>query len=73
MGKIERMEVPKADREKLEGLVRDRITPQKVVRRTRIALFAVAGVGAVEGLLKDATRRRGRKPLTPATTQKKQQ
>jgi hypothetical protein len=31
MGKIERIEVSAADRERLETLVRDRNTPQKVV------------------------------------------
>jgi hypothetical protein len=30
MGKIERIEVPAADRDRLERLVRDRNTPQKV-------------------------------------------
>src|SRR5919112_3445079 len=47
MGKIERIEVPSADRERLERLVRDRNTPQKVVWRARIVLLAGDGVGAV--------------------------
>jgi hypothetical protein len=33
MGKIERIAVPAEDRERLEKLVRDRNTPQKVVGR----------------------------------------
>jgi transposase len=90
MGKIERIQVPPVDRERLERLVRDRNTPQKVVWRARIVLSAGEGMGAVaiattvgksvltvrrwrrryakagvEGLLKDATRPPGRKPLTP--------
>jgi hypothetical protein len=69
--------------------VRDRNTPQKVVRRSQLVLLAGEGIGAVEvamrvgksvltarrwrrryavkgvdGLLKDATRPPGRKPLT---------
>ena len=47
MGKIERIEVPAADRERLEGLVRDRNTPQKVVWRARIVLLSGEGIGAV--------------------------
>jgi len=43
MGKIERIEVPASDRARLEGLVRDRNTPQKVVWRARIALLSGAG------------------------------
>jgi transposase len=90
MGKIERIEVPPEDRERLERLARDRNTPQKIVWRSRIVLLAGEGMGAVEvatrvgksvltvprwrrryaaegvdGLLKDATRPPGRKPLTP--------
>jgi len=89
MGKIERIQVPRVDRKRLEQLVKDRNTPQKVVWRARIVLSAGDGVGAVaiaatvgksvltvrrwrrryakagvEGLLKDATRPPGRKPLT---------
>ena len=89
MGKIERIEVPPEDRERLERLVRDRNTPQKIVWRSQIVLLAGEGMGAVEvatrvgksvltvrrwrrryaskgvnGLLKDATRPPGRKPLT---------
>src|SRR5580692_4828032 len=89
MGKIERVEVPPEDRERLERLVRDRNTPQKIVWRSQIVLLAGEGIGAVEvaarvgksvltvrrwrrryaakgvdGLLKDATRPPGRKPLT---------
>ena len=70
-------------------LVKDRNTPQKIVWRSQIVLFAGEGIGAVEvatrvgksvltvrrwrrryaakgvdGLLKDATRPPGRKPLT---------
>ena len=36
------------DRERLERLVRDRNTAQKVVWRARIVLLASSGVGAVE-------------------------
>jgi transposase len=89
MGKIERIQVPPEDRERLEKLVRDRNTPQKIVWRSQIVLLAGEGIGAVEvaarvgksvltvrrwrrryaakgvdGLLKDATRPPGRKPLT---------
>src|SRR5277367_5376771 len=89
MGKIERIQVSPEDRERLERLVRDRNTPQKIVWRSQIVLLAGEGMGAVEvatrvgksvltvrrwrrryaskgvdGLLKDATRPPGRKPLT---------
>ena len=89
MGKIERIQVPPEDRERLERLVKDRNTPQKIVWRSRIVLLAGEGNGAVavarrvgksvltvrrwrrryaakevDGLLKDATRPPGRKPLT---------
>src|SRR6516164_4834099 len=89
MGKIERIQVPPEDRERLEGLVRDRNTPQKIVWRSQIVLLAGEGIGGVEvatrvgksvltvrrwrrryaakgvdGLLKDAARPPGRKPLT---------
>jgi transposase len=89
MGKIERIEVSAADRERLEQLVKDRNTPQKVVWRARIVLLAGGGETAgairravgmaaptirrwrrryathgVDGLLKDATRPPGRKPLS---------
>jgi len=47
MGKIERIQVPTADRERLERLVRDRNTPQKIVWRSRIVLLAGEGIGAV--------------------------
>jgi transposase len=92
MGKIERIKVPEADRQRLERLVRDRNTAQKIVWRSRIVLLAGDGMGAVaiaasvgkslltvrrwrrryaakgvDGLLKDATRPPGRKPLTAQT------
>ncbi len=95
MGKIERIEVPAADRDRLENLVRDRNTPQKVVWRARIVLLTGEGLRAtevaaragtslltvrrwrrryaqagVEGLLKDATRPPGRKPLTAAVIER---
>src|SRR5215213_9954824 len=95
MGKIERIEVPAADRDRLENLVRDRNTPQKVVWRARIVLLTGEGLRAtevaarvgpstltvrrwrrryaqacVEGLLKDATRPPGRKPLSTAVIQR---
>jgi transposase len=92
MRKIERISISGADRERLERLVRDRNTPQKVVWRARIVLLASDGLTAeaiaaavskslltvrrwrrrytakgVDGLLKDATRPPGRKPLTAET------
>src|SRR5215211_4576071 len=95
MGKIERIKVPAADRDRLENLVRDRNTPQKVVWRARIVLLAGEGLRAtevaarvgtstltvrrwrrryakagVQGLLKDATRPPGRKPLSTAVIQR---
>ena len=48
MGKIERIEVPAEDRERLGRLARDRNTPQKVVWRARIVLLADAGKAALE-------------------------
>ena len=48
MGKIERIQVPPEDRERLERLVRDRNTPQKIVWRSQIVLLAGEGIGAVE-------------------------
>jgi len=92
MRKIERILISDADRERLERLVRDRNTPQKLVWRARIVLLASDGLTAeaiaaavgkslltvrrwrrrymakgVDGLLKDATRPPGRKPLTAET------
>src|SRR3981189_2114227 len=89
MGKIERIEVPPEDRERLLKMVGDCHTPPKIVWRAQIVRFAGEGIGAVEvgrrvgksvltvrrwrrryaakgveGLLKDATRPGGRKPLT---------
>jgi transposase len=89
MRKIEEISISAADRERLERLVRDRNTPQKVVWRSRIVLLASDGLTAgaiatavgkslltvrrwrrryiatgVDGLLRDATRPPGRKPLT---------
>ena len=40
MRKMERISISGADRERLERLVRDRNTPQKVVWRARIVLLA---------------------------------
>jgi transposase len=48
MGKIERIRLAPGDGERLERLVRDRNTPQKVVWRARIVLLAGNGIGAVE-------------------------
>jgi DNA-directed RNA polymerase specialized sigma24 family protein len=48
MGKIERIEVPAADRDRLESLVGDRNTPQKVVWRARIVLLTGEGLRATE-------------------------
>src|SRR5713101_9901753 len=94
MRKIEQISISAADRERLERLVRDRNTPQKVVWRARIVLLASEGLTAegiaaavdnslltvrrwrrryvakgVDGLLKDATRPPGRKPLTASKIQ----
>jgi transposase len=49
MRKIERISISAADRERLERLVRDRNTPQKVVWRARIVLLAGDGMTA-EGI-----------------------
>lgn len=46
MRKIERIAIGAADRERLERLVRDRNTPQKVVWRARIVLLASDGLTA---------------------------
>lgn len=48
MRKIELISISDADHERLERLVRDRNTPQKVVWRARIVLGAAAGLKAVE-------------------------
>ena len=48
MRKIERISVGPADRERLERLVRDRNTPQKVVWRARIVLLASDSTTAEE-------------------------
>lgn len=48
MGKIERIEVPAEDRERLRQLARDRNTPQKLVWRARIVLLAGEGKRALE-------------------------
>src|SRR6478672_6026881 len=46
MRKIERIEISATDRERLERLIRDRNTPQKVVWRARIVLLAAEGLMA---------------------------
>src|SRR2546429_7555915 len=46
MRKIERISITAPDRERLERLVRDRNTPQKVVWRARIVLLASDGLTA---------------------------
>src|SRR6186713_1752195 len=46
MRKIERIAVAPADRERMERLIRDRNTPQKVVWRARIVLLASDGMTA---------------------------
>jgi transposase len=48
MRKIERISISEPDRERLERLVRDRNTPQKLVWRARIVLAAAAGLKAIE-------------------------
>jgi len=57
--KIERIQVPPEDRERLERLVKDRNTPQKIVWRSQIVLFAGEGNGAVA-----VARRIGKSVLT---------
>jgi transposase len=47
MRKIERISIGEADRERLQRLVRDRNTPQKVVWRARILLLAADGEQAI--------------------------
>lgn len=47
MRKIERISLSDGDRERLERLIRDRNTPQKVVWRARIVLGAADGLNAV--------------------------
>jgi transposase len=47
MRNIERISVGEADRDRLERLVRDRNTPQKVVWRARIVLLAANGSQAI--------------------------
>src|SRR5262249_36711840 len=46
MRKIERISISDADRERLERLVRDRNTPQKLVWRGRIVVLATDGLTA---------------------------
>jgi hypothetical protein len=46
MRKIERIAISNTDRERLERLVRDRNTPQKVFWRARIVLLASDGLTA---------------------------
>ena len=46
MRKIEQISISTSDRERLERLVRDRNTPQKVVWRARIVLLASDGLTA---------------------------
>jgi transposase len=91
MSRIAPIWLPEADRERLDKLIRDRNTPQKVVWRSRIVVLSAQGmrppavataVGkseltvrrwrrrylekGVAGLLKDATRPPGRKPIPVA-------
>ena len=47
MRNIERISVSEADRDRLERLVRDRNTRQKVVWRARIVLLAANGLQAI--------------------------
>jgi hypothetical protein len=47
MRKIAQISISAADRERLEQLVRDRNTPQKVVWRARIVLLAADRLTAV--------------------------
>ena len=69
MGKIERIQVPPEDRERLVRLVRDCNTPQKMVWRSQIVLLASEGMGTVEvatRVIKSVlTVRRWRRPTRP--------
>ena len=47
MRKIERILISKTDHERLQRLVRDRNTPQKVVWRARIVLLGADGLQAI--------------------------
>jgi transposase len=47
MSKIERVQLSPVDRERLEKLVKDRNSPQKVVWRSRIVLLTAEGLGAM--------------------------
>jgi transposase len=94
MSRIGPIQLCRADRDRLEKLVRDRNTAQKVVWRSRIVLLSADGlrppaiaaaVGkseltvrrwrrrflaqGVDGLLRDATRPPGKKPLSPEMIQ----
>ena len=53
MRKIEQISIGAADRERLERLVRDRNTPQKVVWRARIVLSAADGLTARDAFIWD--------------------
>ncbi|CAH2407647.1 hypothetical protein MES5069_620005 [Mesorhizobium escarrei] len=66
MGKIERIEVPDIDRARLEGLVRDRNTPQKVVWRARIVLLIGEGLRALPVAETVGQERADRAALAPA-------
>jgi hypothetical protein len=48
MGKVERIQVPSEDRERLGKLVKDRNTPQEIGWRSQIVLLAADGIGATE-------------------------
>src|SRR5438034_1974085 len=63
MGKIERIQVAPEDRERLVKLVKDRNTPQKIVWRSQIVLFAGEGIGAVEVATRSRQERAHRAPL----------
>ena len=54
MRKIERISISCVDRERLDRLVRDRNTPQKLVWRARIVLLASEGATAEEVWIKES-------------------
>ena len=64
MGKIERIQVPPEDRERLEGLVRDRNTPQKIVWRSQIVLRFRQRLSKSDQSFEGLDRSRCRRPET---------
>ena len=71
MGKIERIEVTAADRARLEGLVRDRNTPQKLVWRARIVLLTGDGLRALPVAEAVGQERADRAALAPSLSRQR--